>query len=37
MSEILAFAERHPWQSVFVLLILCGTLVAVAQAFGRRQ
>jgi hypothetical protein len=37
MTEILAFAERNPWGSLLVFCILCGTLVAMAQAFGRRQ
>jgi hypothetical protein len=36
VSDLLAFAERHPWPSVFVFLVLCATLIAVAQAFGRK-
>lgn len=37
MTDLLAFVERHPLWSLLVLCILCGTLVAMAQALGRGQ
>jgi hypothetical protein len=37
MTELLAFAERHPWWTLFYLALICGALNGIFRiSIGRK-